>query len=95
MSHSEADFDQSTSDTDPNGTDPNKPYDAPSLEAYLQSEGDLPASQTTSINENELSEEQLRDLYDNEEIERFLHLFSAVRQNCSYPEFTTNPLRSM
>jgi hypothetical protein len=30
--------------------------------------------------EHDMSEEQLRELYDNEEIERFLHLFSAVRK---------------
>lgn len=29
--------------------------------------------------EHHMSEQQLRELYDNEEIERFLHLFSAVR----------------
>jgi hypothetical protein len=29
--------------------------------------------------EEELSEEQLREIYDNEEVERFINLFSAVR----------------
>lgn len=34
--------------------------------------------------ENEMSEEQLRVLYDDEEIDRFLHLFSAVSSlSCS------------
>jgi GRAM domain-containing protein 4 len=32
--------------------------------------------------EDDLSEEQLRQLYDDEEIDRFLHLFSAVRCFC-------------
>lgn len=30
------------------------------------------------LDENEMSEEQLRELYDSEEIDRFLNLFSAV-----------------
>ncbi|KJA29117.1 hypothetical protein HYPSUDRAFT_61151 [Hypholoma sublateritium FD-334 SS-4] len=38
------------------------------------------------MNENELSEEQLRELYDNEEIERFLHLFSAYVTEVQAPE---------
>jgi hypothetical protein len=32
-----------------------------------------------SCEEDNLSEEQLRQSYDNDEIDRFLHLFSAVR----------------
>jgi len=32
--------------------------------------------------ENEMSEQQLRELYDNEEIERFIDLFSAVSSDC-------------
>jgi GRAM domain-containing protein 4 len=35
-----------------------------------------------SWEEDNLSEEELRQLYDDEEIDRFLHLFSAVR--CIY-----------
>ena len=95
MSYFKADLNQPTSDIDHEDTDSSRLYDALSLDAYLQSEVDLPASQAPSINENELSEEKLRDLYDDEEIERFLHLFSAVRPNCSYAEFTTNLLGSM
>lgn len=32
--------------------------------------------------EDELSEQQLRELYDREEIDRFLNLFAAVRIGC-------------
>ena len=35
--------------------------------------------------EDELSEQELRNLYDSEEIDRFLNLFSAVSTNCCYP----------
>lgn len=47
-------------------------------DTYPQPGFDL-AGQPQSLYENELSEEQLRELYDTEEIQRFLHLFSAVR----------------
>ncbi len=90
MSYFEAGLNQSTSDIDHDDTNSSRLYNAPSLDAYLQPEIDLPASQAPSLHENELSEEKLRDLYDDEEIERFLHLFSAVRPISSYLEFTAN-----
>lgn len=42
--------------------------------------------------EEELSEEQLRERYDDEEIDRFLHLFSAVRLS-RRRLFATHPSR--
>lgn len=48
-----------------------------SLDAYLASESNLP--ELDQADEDHLSEEQLRELYDNEEIDRFLGLFSDVR----------------
>ena len=39
-------------------------------------------SDNDSILEEELSETQLRELYDDEEIDRFLTLFAAVRSTC-------------
>jgi len=38
----------------------------------------IPLQQGDSEVEDELSEQQLRELYDSEEIDRFLNLFSAV-----------------
>jgi hypothetical protein len=38
----------------------------------------IPTQQGESEVEDELSEQQLRELYDSEEIDRFLNLFSAV-----------------
>jgi len=46
-----------------------------------ESDHDVPAIQTQQGKnevEDELSEQQLRELYDSEEIDRFLNLFSAV-----------------
>ena len=45
-----------------------------------------PADDTASIlpeAENEMSEQQLRELYDSEEIDRFLNLFTAVSAPCN------------
>jgi hypothetical protein len=53
-------------------------YRSLSLDAYLQSETDL----SEPLDEDDLTEEQLRVLYEDEEIDRFLTLFSAVRRNC-------------
>lgn len=39
---------------------------------------DIPSLEEVDVIERELSEQQLRDLYDSEEIDRFLSLFSAV-----------------
>jgi len=55
-----------------------------SLDAYLQSETDLSGKGSLEqLDEDDLTEEQLRVLYEDEEIDRFLTLFSAVRSNCS------------
>jgi GRAM domain-containing protein 4 len=40
--------------------------------------------------EDELSEQQLRELYDSEEIDRFLNLFSAVGPCCCRPSHATS-----
>lgn len=53
-------------------------YRALSMDAFQQSEVNL-ATRENAMNEDELNEQQLRELYDNEEIDRFLRLFSAVR----------------
>ena len=50
--------------------------------------GDFGASSSTvnllsAKDEEELSEVQLRELYDDEEIDRFLHLFSTVSRDAS------------
>jgi len=58
-------------------------YRSLSLDAYLQSETDLSGKDSLELlDEDELTEEQLRVLYEDEEIDRFLTLFSAVRRNC-------------
>lgn len=58
---------------------------------------DVPANVRASvpIMEDELSEQQLREIYDNEEIERFLHLFSAVRNVTQDPLPHLYPICSM
>jgi hypothetical protein len=45
-----------------------------SVDAFVQSE----SKQEEQQQDSDLSEEELRELYDQEEIERFLRLFSAV-----------------
>lgn len=40
------------------------------------------------VSENGLTERELRELYDNEEVEQFLHLFSAVSNVLSLPGVT-------
>lgn len=52
-----------------------------SVDAYFRSEANAgtDVEQTPARDENELSEQQLREIYDNEEIERFIHLFTTVR----------------
>lgn len=58
-------------------------YRSLSLDAYLQSKTDLPGKDSLEpLDEDQLTEEQLRILYEDEEIDRFLTLFSAVRHNC-------------
>ena len=47
-----------------------------SVDAFQRSE--LSLVQVEEPDEDELTEEELRELYDNEEIERFLELFSTV-----------------
>lgn len=64
-------------------TMPGSVVDLPAVETQTQStlpeathkDSDLDES---CIYEEELSEVQLRELYDDEEIDRFLHLFAAV-----------------
>lgn len=66
----------------PGPTSPPRLYRSLSLDAYLQSETDLSGKDSLEpLNEDELTEEQLRVLYEDEEIDRFLTLFSAVRRN--------------
>ncbi|KIM48214.1 hypothetical protein M413DRAFT_22743 [Hebeloma cylindrosporum] len=59
-------------------------YRSLSQDAYLQSETDL--SGKDSLDEGELTEEQLRVLYEDEEIERFLTLFSAFVREVQVPD---------
>ncbi|KAJ3513821.1 hypothetical protein NLJ89_g2734 [Agrocybe chaxingu] len=56
-------------------------YRTLSVDAYLQSEGHLPnLDDVDHQDENDLTEVQLRELYDSEEIERFLNIFSHVTE---------------
>lgn len=67
----------------PGPSSPPQFYRSPTLDAYLQSETDLSGKDSLGpLDEDELTEEQLRVLYEEEEIARFLALFSAVRRNC-------------
>ena len=51
-------------------------------------------SATDSANEDTLSEKELRDLYHDEEIDRFLRLFSAVGRSSLYRQSSTHRLHS-
>ena len=65
----------------PSSRAPSPPTATGDEDAYLEEESQLevpPDSPTSSKLEEGLSEEQLRELYDDEEIDRFLHLFSSV-----------------
>ena len=54
-----------------------------SLDTYLQPGTDLSGKDSLEqLDEDELTEAELRVLYEDEEIDRFLTLFSAVRSNC-------------
>ncbi|KAF4623750.1 hypothetical protein D9613_001796 [Agrocybe pediades] len=62
-------------------------YRALSIDAYQQSETSLAARESSeSTAEGDLNEKQLRELYDNEEIERFLSLFSDFVTEVQVPD---------
>jgi GRAM domain-containing protein 4 len=54
-------------------------------DSQVESDRTTPALQDDTEVEDELSEQQLRELYDSEEIDRFLNIFSAVRLCFSRP----------
>ncbi|KAF8168110.1 hypothetical protein B0H34DRAFT_46392 [Crassisporium funariophilum] len=69
------------------GSPPPLPYRNHSVDAYVQSQTSLSLSDKDEApEEHELNEQQLRELYDNEEIERFLHLFSSYVTEVRVPE---------